>query len=233
MKNLIIGILIVLAIGEVAARAEMRMWTDKKGNSIKAEFVKIVAGKVILKTPAGKRLNVLKSGLSNADQIYLANAVPPKIDIDVDIDNDRKKLHESVGYTRTREKIKGHVTLIKKNREPCNRTFSAYLYLFRKDLSEDEISVLDKSKHEFSFEHQKKVSFDGNQSKVEYTKYDSDYYHYSRNRNPGSEYAGYLVIVEDKGKIICVKGSRRLYENKASQIRKAKKGSLLDNLDRD
>ena len=231
MKNLIIGILIVLAIGEVAARAEMRMWTDKKGNSIEADFVNIVAGKVILKTPAGKQLKVPQSGLSNADQIYLANAIPPKIDIDVNIDNDRKKLSESLGYTRTREKITGHVTLTKKNRDPCNRRFSAYLYIFEKDLREDEIRVLDKAKHEFSFEHQKKVSFDGNQSNVEYTKYDSDYYY---STNLGKKYEGYLVVVEDdKGKIICVKGSRRLYENKANQIRKAKKGSLLDNLDRD
>jgi len=228
MKTLIIGILIALAIGEVAARAEMRMWTDKKGNSIEAEFVKIIAGKVILKTPAGKQLKVPQSGLSSADQTYLANAVPPKIDIDVDIDRDRKKISESLGYTRTSEKIKGHVTLTKKNRDPCSRTFSAYLYIFDEGISDKEVRVLDKSKHKFSFEHQKKISFDGNQSKVEYTKYDSDYYH---STNLGKKYAGYLVVVEDdKGKIICVKGSRPLYENKASQIRKTTKGSLLDKI---
>ena len=114
------------------------------------------------------------------------------------------------------------MTLTKKNREPCTRTFTAYLYIFSENLQRDEEKVLDKIEHEFSFEHQNKIEFSGNQSRIEHTK--SEFH-----RSYGDIDKGYLVLVEDdKGKILCIKGSRPLYEDKASQIRKANKGSLFD-----
>ncbi len=226
MKKLWIGLLILLTVGGAVVRAETRMWTDKNGNTIEAEFVKIFSGKVVLKLPNGKQVKVPQSGLSQKDQDYLKSAIPPKIDIEVNIDRDKKTPVSWDGYVRKSEKIQGKVTITKKNREPCNKSFTAYLYIFSKDLQDDEIEVLDKAKHEFTFKNQKKIEFSGGTSKIEYTDsyYGNDY---------GDEYEGYLVFIEDaSGKIIYTKGSRKLYENKVSQIKKAKKGSTLDNLSR-
>ncbi len=213
-----------MTVAGTTARAEMRMWTDKKGNSIEAEFVKIFSGKVILKLANGKQVKVPQSGLSKKDLEYLASAIPPKIDFEVDIDNDeRQTSSDGYGYSsRRKQKIKGSVTLTKKNRDPSNRQFTAYLYVFAKELRDDEIWVLDTVKKAFSFESQKTVEFSGNQRSVNYTDYsDVDDY--------GDKYEGYFVFIEDeKGNIIYTKGSRSLYESKISQTKKSKNNDRFD-----
>lgn len=224
MKKLLTGILIVLIVGGTIAHAEMRMWTDKKGNSIEAEFVKLFSGKVVLKTKAGKQVKVPQSGLSQKDIDYLKNVIPPKIDIEVDLDNNSTQTSsDGYGYSsRRKQKIKGSVTLIKKNREPSNRKFTAYLYVFAKELRDDEIWVLDTVKKDFSFENQKKIEFSGSQRSVNYTDY-------SDGADYGDKYEGYLVFIEDdNGKIICTKASRSLYESKISQIKKSKSNARFD-----
>ena len=223
MKNRWIGILIIVAVGAGSALAEMRMWTDKKGNSIEAEFVKVFSGKVILKTADGKQIKVSQSGLSKKDLEYLKNAIPPKIDIKVDVDKENKQTDsDGYGYSRRKQKIKGSVILTKKNREPSNRQFTAYLYVFAKELRDDEIWVLDTVKKDFSFENQKTVEFSGSQRSVNYTDYSdgSDY---------GDQYEGYIVFIEDKnGNIIYTKGSRSLYESKISEIKSSKNNDRFD-----
>ena len=223
MRRLLIGIMIVLAIGAMGTFAEMRTWTDKKGNSIEAEFVSIFSGKVVLKTANGKQKKIPQSGLSAKDQEYLKNAIPPTIKIDVFIDKENKQISsDGYGYSRRKEKIKGRVTLTKKNRESSSRKFTAYLYIFGKDLHDDEIWILDKTQYEFSFEHQKEIEFSGKQSTVTYT-------NTTYSNDQGDRYDGYLVFIKDSGgNVVCIKGSRSKYEEKVTQIEKAKKNARFD-----
>lgn len=223
MKRQIIGILIALAATELAPRAEMRIWSDKKGNSIEAEFVNFFSGKVVLKTTAGKQFKVPVSGLSAEDQKYLKNVVPPTIGIEVAMNRETKILSSSSDSIRKTEKIKAQVTLTKKNREPCGRKFTAYLYVFAKNIRENELMVLDAAEHGFSFEKKNKIVFSGNPVETERTERS-----YSRS-NEGQEYEGYLVVIEgDRGTVLYTKGSRPLYETHAGQIRKAEKGTCFD-----
>jgi len=218
-----IGILIALAAMELAAWAEMRIWTDKKGNSIEAEFVNFFSSKVVLKTAAGKQFKVPISGLSAEDQKYLKNVVPPTIDIAVAMNRETKILSSSSDSIRKAEKIKAQVTLTKKNSEPCGRKFTAYLYVFAKNNRENELVVLDAAEHGFSFEQENKIVFSGNPVETERTERS-----YSR-INEGQEYEGYLVVIEgDQGTVLYTKGSRSLYETHADQIRKAEKGTRFD-----
>lgn len=224
MKKQWLVIVLVWVISGAAVRAEMRMWTDKKGNSIEAEFVKIFSGKVVLKLANGKQVKVPQSGLSKEDQEYLKSAIPPKIDIHVDIDKKGEQTSsDGYGYSsRRKQKIKGHVTLTKKNRDPSSRQFTAYLYVFAKELRDDEIWVLDTVKEAFSFENQKTFEFSGNQRSVNYTDY-------SDGADSGDQYEGYLVFIEDeKGSIIYMKGSSKLYESKISQIKNSKNNARFD-----
>ncbi len=223
MKKQWLVILIVWVIGGTTVHAEMRVWTDKKGNSIEAEFVKIFSGKVVLKTAEGKQIKVPQNGLSQKDLEYLKNVVPPKIDIEVNIKKENKQTSsDGYGYSRRKEKIKGKVTLLKKNKAPSNRKFTAHLYVFAEDIRDDELWILDKAKHEFSFEHQKTVEFSGNQRSVSYS--DSSY-----SNKYGDQYKGYLVFIEDdNGKIICIKGSPSNLEKNVGRIKKAKINDRFD-----
>lgn len=185
--------------------------------------MKIFAGHVVLQTTAGKQFKVLKSGLCDEDLEYLEYIIPPEIEIKVYIHRDKEILESRSDYVRKAEKINGKVTLTKTNRDLSNRKLTAYLYIFTKKINGKGLLVLDKAEHEFSFEHQNIVEFSGNPSSIRYTHYSS------RSRNEGEEYEGYLLFVEDdKGDLICAKGSRLVYESKVGQIRKAKKGSRLD-----
>lgn len=82
---------VVCALFCVSVQAEMRIWQDKKGNTIEAEFVTISAGKVVLRTSEGEQLKINPAGLSAADQAYLKRSIPPRIDISFSKKQDRRK----------------------------------------------------------------------------------------------------------------------------------------------
>ena len=64
---------------EAKARAEtqppeFRTWKDKSGNfSVDAKLVEVKPDTVVLEKPDGKRINVTKSKLSDADLQFLGN----------------------------------------------------------------------------------------------------------------------------------------------------------------
>lgn len=223
MKKILTIALVALFAAELTSLAEMRTWTDKKGNTVEAEFVKLVAGKVVLKTASGKQVKVPQSGLSETDQEYLKNAIPPELSIDVDVDVDRKK-SESYSYTSVREKVSGSVTIQKKNREASARKLTATLCLIAKDLDEDEFTVIATKEHTFSFERGNKVTFSGAKGEAQYSKSDS----YSGDGKNGKQYYGYLVVIEDdNGNIVITEASRNIFENQASDILKLKKNDTF------
>lgn len=222
-----IVLLIALVAGASSLRAEMRIWTDKKGNALEAELVKTFSDKVVLRTPRGKQLQVPTSGLCDEDQEYLKTAVPPKIKMEVSIVRDTSTLESQSDFVKKHEKIGGHITLTKLNSDPSNKKFTAVLYLFAREIKGKGkgkvLLVLDKAEHEFSFEKQKKIKFSVNPSTTDYTRYSSS------SRDEGHIYAGYLLCVEDvTGTLLFTKASDSVYVKNASKIRKAELYSFLD-----
>ncbi|MDF7824967.1 SHD1 domain-containing protein [Pontiellaceae bacterium B12227] len=108
MKKWVCLVVSVLCLCRV--QAEMRIWSDKKGNTIEAEFMSMMGSKVVLKTPQGKTIKVPAAGLSDADKKYLSENIPPKIKIEVDVDKDRETLssysseYGTYGYERKARK---------------------------------------------------------------------------------------------------------------------------------
>ena len=89
MKKEIICIIAALFVQGSVAEEEMRTWTSRKGDVIAAKYVRMFAGgKVVLRTSKGRDLKIPVTDLSKADQKYLAELVPPKLDISVDMDID-------------------------------------------------------------------------------------------------------------------------------------------------
>ncbi|MDH3981495.1 MAG: SHD1 domain-containing protein [Kiritimatiellaceae bacterium] len=226
MKSLLVvlGVLVVTSV----ARAEMRVWTSVKGDTIEAEYVNIIGTKVVLKSAAGKILKVPKNGLCRADLEYLAQAIPPKIEIDVDMDKDRDTLdsysscYGSYNYERKAETAKCSVTLTKKNREPSNRELVATIYVLVKSTRGSTRKVVSYATHKFSFKNSKAAQFAAPAATVEYTK--SDYV-----SNHGQKFEGYLVIVEDQdGNVVATETNQSKYENHVHKFKKAKKGTRFD-----
>lgn len=216
-KSLYIILILIGAVSMVSA--EMRIWTSVKGDTIEAEYVKILAGKVMLKRAGdGKILKVPASGLCKKDRDFLADLIPPKIEVDVDTDKDTKKIHEYYSYTEKRETISATIELIQKNKEKCNRKMVCHFYVIGRHLREDVAFIMAYDKHKFDFLKSKKASFSNTPSSAEF----AEGYGYDKN---GTRYEGYLVYVEDTdGSIIMVKATKGAYESHLSQIKGSKKG---------
>ncbi|MCF7848636.1 MAG: hypothetical protein K9M45_07300, partial [Kiritimatiellales bacterium] len=202
--------------------------SDKKGNSIEAEFVNIFSDQVVLRKPDGNQIKVPKSGLSQKDIMYLEYAIPPDIDLEVNIDRDKKTIssyssdYGDYDHATKTERIRGKATIVKKSRHPCKRDFTAYLYVFGKRMDTDDVMVIDRTEHGFSFENQKETEFSGDLVSVTYTK--SSY-----SSSHGTEYEGYLLFVDDDdGKVVATKGSRELYEDNVDEVRDARINSRFD-----
>ncbi len=218
----VFGIVVLLVLWAGVSCAESRIWTSKKGDAIEAEYVKMFAGKVVLKTNDGKMLKVPVDGLCAADREYLAAVIPPKIEISVDVDVGSESDYSSYDYDRKSESIKCLAVLKKTNKEPCNRKFTAHIYVFARKEKGDTRWLVSCVKKPVSFADVNVARFTTPVARVEYTK------SYSGSR--GFRYEGYLVVVvdDDTGQIAAIKSNQGKYEKSWSKIKDASKGAQFD-----
>lgn len=183
------------------AFAEMRVWEDKKGNALEAEYKCTVSGKVVLTDSKGKDYTLSISSLSKKDQQYLQTKLPPKIDIKFKKSQD----HKSTGYSTSMVTMYGEVTLTKTSRMPYEAELKATMFIIGEDADDDEYVLMDKTKINFNFKTEKEKVFTGEKFKMR--QYDG----YSSN---GTEYKGYLVVVYDTdGAVISLKASGKKFES--------------------
>jgi hypothetical protein len=228
MKGMLITIIILHGF-LVSVQAEMRIWTSVKGDTIEAEFIKIFSGTVVLRrADTGKEIKVPQSGLCSADIKYIKSSIPPKIEIEVDVNNDKKETgsyssdYSAYGYSKKRQKVKCEVTITKKSKDPSTMPLSAKIYVISKDMRLEEMEVSSFDQHEFSFEKQKEVVFHSEPLVFDYSKSSYD-------GNRGDSYEGYLVcILNENEQIIAAKGSRNFFEDNAAKFLSARKGTKFD-----
>lgn len=225
MKHIV---LFFLAVFLLDARADMRIWTSIKGDTVEAEFIGIFADKVVLRRADGVEIKVPQNGLSASDIKYLSEAIPPEMTLEVSVKNDKKQMgsyssdYSSYGWERKGQIVKCTATVAKKSKQENKTPLKARLYVFSKDLTTDEVEVVALAEQEFSFASQNMVEFTSTPVSLEYSKSSYD-------GNRGQEYEGYLLVVEDaEGKIMAMKASRKLYEENAGKIRPSVKGTRFD-----
>lgn len=165
------------------AIAEMRIWEDKKGNTLEAEFQCVVSGKVVLKDRKGKDYKLSVSSLSAKDRKYLETKLPPKVKIEFKKKQDRMNNSYVI-------KMEGEVVLTKTSQMPYTAGLKATLFMIGEDSFDDEYVLMDKTEYKFDFKTKKTHSFSGEPFKM----YDYDYYSSDR----GVEYKGYLVVIYDE-----------------------------------
>ncbi len=223
------GVFIWIFLGFSSARAEMRIWTSVKGDTIEAEFKTIVSGRVILHKADGKELKVPLNGLSRADINYLETKIPPKIEIDVNVDKDKTTLESYSGYsssyTREEIKIKCDVTITKKSRDASSMPLTACILVFSEDVRNKEMKVISRTEKKFNFLSSKEIHFSSEAAKFEATDYSG---HYGNNES-GYEYLGYIVYIENEtGELIEMRGSSKGFEKSIQRIREFKKNTKFD-----
>ena len=144
-----------------ATLAEMRLWEDKKGNVLEAEYKCEVLGKVVLRDRKGKDHTLSISSLSDKDQQYLQTKLPPKIDIKFKKLQDRRRN----SYSWATVTMHGEIVLTKTSRMPYSGDLKATLFMIGEDSHDDEYVMLDRVDFEFNFRTAKRTRLEGKGSR--------------------------------------------------------------------
>lgn len=216
----LVFISIILLLGSV--RAELRIWTDKSGNSIEAEHVRTLSDKVVLRKADGTEIKVSLDTLSDRDRRYAILQTPPRIEISVSTDSDRS----NTGYGNRRnvqeETVSVEVKIRKSSPSPYEAPLTAELYLIGAPENDAGYIILEKHRQKFSFTAENKNLHTFESKDVSLKQLEGG-------RQMGIEYKGYLIAVTDKtGEIISIKCSKLDFEKNAKAIRACEKGARLD-----
>lgn len=213
------------------AQAEMRTWTDSRGNTIQAELLENMNGEVTLQREDGREAHISISNLSADDQKYVLVNSPPKIDISVNEMTDRKNKgftieaenpdnNQDIQIQTTSSSYK--VTLKRSGTIPYDRPIQAELYVFGYKKQEDSFVLLNKTIERFTY--------GGEETKDKYV-FTSDPVttkDVQGSSKSGTSYFGNMVVlVDDKGHAFKVKGSRSRMQEFTALIRKMKEGQIV------
>jgi hypothetical protein len=175
------------------AHAEMRVWEDKAGLQVKADFVREIFGLVELRRPDGSIHTISLKDLSPEDMQYVRTRVPPEVSIDVQkkerpkVRNDKFVQGGDVINVITLE-----ISLHKESSAPYDGVLSAEVYLVGKEVATDDYRMLGKrlSRVEFTEENEGIFTFSVSADERVYEEYNGL-------ETRGAEYDGYLVVVAD------------------------------------
>ena len=197
-KHLLICVALAFSslIGPVAA--EMRVWEDTSGRSVKATFVRELFGSVELRRPDGSLYSIPLEDLSAQDTKYLRTRIPPEIDIEIRTKKQPKERNENSTRAEYEQfsDIIDVVTASVQIRQKSSAVFSGVLraefYFIGKEVATDHYRLSGKgtSNVQFNEENEGEYSF---QVSADFRVYEE----YNNLETRGAEYAGYLLVVLD------------------------------------
>lgn len=230
MKSCITALILCSTLASLNAHAEMRTWTDVRGNTIEAELIENMHGNITLLRADGREAHIKISNLSADDQKFVLVNSPPKIDIRVNEITSR----ENVGFSpdsandndRDFQVQTTHslykVTLKKSGTIPYDKPIQAELYVVGYKKQTQEYVILSKTVKKFTFGDGDKADEYVFESNPITTK------NLQGQRDGGTVYHGNLVaLVDDQGHVFDVKGSRSKMEEHAAFIRKQGPGFAM------
>lgn len=183
------ALFLLLSAGWVCA--EMRMWTDKDGKSVYAEFKQELFGKIFLKDAESRTVLLAVADLSETDLNYFQAMIPPNVEVEF---SKITRLKERSIYAREDDKI-GFVTVtveITKERKSLSRgTLHGELYLVGEEIATDDYRMLAKKRFPVRFEGKK-----GNLFVYETSVEERNYREYN-DQVRGTEYSGYMLVLID------------------------------------
>ena len=178
--------------------AEMRVWEDTSGKSVKAEFVRELFGSVELRRPDGSLRSIPLEELSAQDTRYLRTRIPPEIELETRAQTKEKVRNKNT--TRSEyEQFADDISVVtvtvqirQKSSAVFNGTLRAEVYLIGKEVATDPYRLSGKgtAQVQFTEENRGKYSF---QTAADFRVYEE----YNNLETRGARYAGYLVVVID------------------------------------
>lgn len=221
---ILLGLASLLAGGP--ALAEMRIWEDTSGLSVKAEFVREIFEAVELRRPDGSLYSIPLEKLSKLDTDYLRSRIPP--DVTLNVRKQKRSKIRNEDFVRNGDVINVvtiDVEVSKKSRAPFTGTLRAEIYLIGKEVATDpyRLSGRKTARVQFTEENEDLCTL---QASADFRVYEE----YNGLETRGAEYAGYLVVILDPmGNRLAVDTDLSwLKDEKIDALRKLRVGSFFD-----
>jgi len=181
-----------------SALAEMRVWEDRSGKEVKAEFSRELFGSVELRRPDGSLYSIPLENLSDQDTKYLRTRIPPEIELEVrtqklpKVRNENATRSEYEQFADDINVVTAKIEVRQKSSAVYNGTLRAEVYFIGKEVATDDYRLSGKgtAKIQFTEENNRKFTFE---TSTDFRVYEE----YNKVQTRGASYAGYLVVVID------------------------------------
>lgn len=185
-KHVLVGLVVMLLAAAVFP--ELRIWRDQAGRQVRGSFSKMIGNDVMVVSPAGKKIYLPFSSLSQGDRDYLSDRLVPETEI--------RFLKKSAPKVRSKNALANdYVTIVtgvvevqSKDKTP-NDALRAEAYMVGRERASGKYKLIRKASSvlEFTEENNYRVQF----RMVGESRYYEEYNYEIR----GVEYVGYVVFV--------------------------------------
>jgi hypothetical protein len=215
-----------LACMAACVGADFRPWTDEKGHTIEAEYIRTADNAVVLRKRDGTEIKVPLGTLCAEDRTYAMLQCPPKIEIRVNDRFDRDTLGYlggQAGFRHIRkESVTADVSLRKTSFAIYDAELTVEMFLIGWMEQVNRYVIIQQVQSTFRFTDENKELFT-----CTYGPFDLQ--SMTGSIRSGAEYEGYLLVVRDTlNQIVATKASRLDFEKNAPAILKADKGAVFD-----
>ena len=241
----LLSVFFVISFGALAlcpARAEFRVWTDLKGNSLEAEYMRQSDGEVVIRDRNGKVYRFDPVGLSEEDQRYLQLLRPPEMKIEAhcysEAVNGSDEGNELSANRAVRKKysFKGTITL--EEDRPYHNELKVEVYtVARNPRGRHYLKGYSSTLVQFADRESSSLSWAVDPVILE-SQLLTNYCHCGkcicqRGVWGGYRYSGYLAVVRDlRGEVLAVSSNHSIFENKWEKIASAKVGQYLKGVEK-
>ena len=172
------------------AMAEFRPWTDVKGRTFEAEYVRADDDLVVLRLHDDTEVKVPFEALCPEDQNQAMLQSPPRINIKAGSKVVRDAVKARAETDVRIEAVTIDIALQKASTEPYTLELTLDLVLVGKMQQFDRFLVIDRTRSPFRFTNENNGLYEIACGPVDVRKV-------SGNANAGAEYEGYLIVVRD------------------------------------
>jgi hypothetical protein len=178
--------------------AEMRVWEDISGKSVKAEFVRELFGSIELRRSDGSLHSIPLENLSAQDTKYLRTRIPPEIELEVRTQTQAKERNKNATRSEYEQfaddinVVTAKVQIRQKSSAVFSGTLRAEVYLIGKEVATDHYRLSGKGTSQIILneENRRKYTFE---TAADFRVYEE----YNKLETRGAKYAGYLVVIID------------------------------------
>lgn len=210
-----------------AHNSTVRLWTKNNGKTVEAEYLSLVAGRVILKTSQGKRVKIQLDDLSPADTKYIELIEAPDLKLSFTKSSSQRTMEVTPYLPEDPPKILDYEFGAKVRQKSAfeygHELTVEFFAVGQRLLNSNEYCLLDRQTSTFipSPENQRSHQFSG--EKIETMEYELD------GIRRGIRYAGNVVIVTDeRGEIIAHSSSAKWLMENLENLKKIPVGRFMD-----